>query len=138
MTVLEMMKQNIESVVGKSVSYCYGGSNPLIGVVRAVKKNVQPVTLDGEPNTITSYLISFDGSGFYVVDKFTKIIEEPQDLISNFVDRQSFLGLKKMEIHHLKKSKSTKCPIKKVHHLEMADQFNDKSYRILEKYLEHQ
>jgi hypothetical protein len=74
MTVLEMMKQDINSVVGLTVEYYYGGSKPIVDVVTNAKVVEQPVTVDGEPSTVQIYLISFNGGlSYYTVDKFTKV-----------------------------------------------------------------
>lgn len=73
--VLEMMKQDINSVVGLCVAYDYGSSKPLVGVVQDVRKTTFNVVVDGEKSTIDSYSISFNGLSFYVVDAFTRVLD---------------------------------------------------------------
>lgn len=73
--VLEMMKQDINSVVGLCVVYNYGGSEPLVGVVQDVRKTTFNAVVDGENSTIDSYSISFNGWSFYVVDAFTRVLD---------------------------------------------------------------
>ena len=76
MTVLEMMKQDINSVVGLTAEYDFGGSKPIVDVITNAKVVEQPVTVDGEPSTVQIYLISFNGGlSYYTVDKFTKVLD---------------------------------------------------------------
>ena len=75
MNVLEMMQHDKDSVVGLGVSYDFGGSKPIVGKVMSTKKNTIESMIDGEMSTWYSYGISFGGSGYYTVDKFTKLLD---------------------------------------------------------------
>ena len=77
MTVLEMMENDVNSVVGLNVSYEFGGSKPIVGKVWSSKKNKIEAMIDGELSTWYSYGISFDaGRPCYTVDKFTRLLGE--------------------------------------------------------------
>jgi hypothetical protein len=75
MPVLEMMKKDVNSVVGLTVSYDFGGSKPLVGKVVSTKKNKIESIIDGELSVWYSYGISFGGCSYYTVDKFTKVLD---------------------------------------------------------------
>ena len=76
MTVLEMMENDVNSVVGLNVSYEFGGSKPITGKVISTKKNTIKSMIDGQLSTWYSYGISFDGRWYYTVDKFTRLLGE--------------------------------------------------------------
>ena len=77
MTVLEMIENDVNSVVGLNVSYEFGGSKPITGKVMSTKKNTVEAMIDGELSTWYSYGISFNAGGsFYTVDKFTRLLGE--------------------------------------------------------------
>ena len=72
-SVLEMMQQDKDSVVGLDVSYDFGGSNPIAGKVVSTSKNKIDSIIDGQLSTWYTYGISFGGAGYYTVDKFTTL-----------------------------------------------------------------
>ena len=77
MTVLEMMQQDKDSVIGLDVSYEFGGTKPIIGKVVSTSKNKIDSIIDGQLFTWYSYGISFDnGCAYYTVDKFTQLLGE--------------------------------------------------------------
>ena len=76
MTVLEMMQQDKDSVIGLDVSYEFGGSKPIIGKVVSTSKNKIEAMIDGQLSTWYSYSVSFGGAGYYTVDKFTQLLGE--------------------------------------------------------------
>ena len=76
MTVLEMMENDVNSVIGLDVSYDFGGTKPIIGQCQAVSKNAWHNLIDGEMSTWYSYSVSFGGAGYYTVDKFTQLFRE--------------------------------------------------------------
>lgn len=75
MNVLDMMRTDINSVIGKTVEYYYGGYEPLVEVVTNVNKRINTVTINDCKYDIPVYGISFNnGASYYTVDAFTKII----------------------------------------------------------------
>lgn len=76
MTVLEMMKRDVNSVVGLTVEYDFGGSAPIVEQIVAANSRDYFVSLDGndEPVKCTVYGISFNGTSFFTVDKFVKFV----------------------------------------------------------------
>ena len=76
MTVLEMMENDVNSVVGLTLSLDLGGSKPIIGQCQAVSKYAWHNLIDGEMSTWYSYSVSFGGAGYYTVDKFTQLLGE--------------------------------------------------------------
>ena len=76
MTALEMMENDVNSVVGLTLSLDLGGSKPIIGQCQAVSKNAWHNLIDGEMSTWYSYSVSFGGYGYYTVDKFTQLLGE--------------------------------------------------------------
>jgi hypothetical protein len=75
MTVLEMMQQDKDSVVGLDVSYEFGGTKPIVGKVVSTSKNKIEAMIDGQLSTWYTYGISFDdGGAYYTVDKFTQLL----------------------------------------------------------------
>lgn len=77
MNVLEIMKTDLNSIIGSVVEYDFGGSKPIIGKVMAARKNVYLIKADKfnpEDSVISVYTISFDGESFFTVDKLTKKI----------------------------------------------------------------
>ncbi len=79
MTVLEMMKRDVNSVVGLTVEYDFGGSKPIVETVKSAYSKDYFVSLDRNdtPTKCTVYAISFDGLSFFTVDKFTKVLDLP-------------------------------------------------------------
>lgn len=75
MNTLEMIQNNVNSVIGLTVEYDYGGTKPIIGKIVSSKINEHKMIIDGESSVMYSYAISFDGFSYYIVDKFTKLIE---------------------------------------------------------------
>jgi hypothetical protein len=75
MNVLDMMKSDINSVIGLTLSLDLGGSKPIIGEVDKVSRNQWVHSLDGEQVTWYSYSVSFGGCGYYPVDCLTKIVD---------------------------------------------------------------
>ena len=75
MSVLEMMKNDVNSVIGLTLSLDLGGSKPIIGQCQAVSKNAWHI-IDGEMSTWYSYSVSFGGAGYYPVDCLTKVVGE--------------------------------------------------------------
>lgn len=73
-SVLGMMKKDVGSVVGLTVSYDFGGSTPIVGKVISTKQNKIESIIDGELSVWYSYGISFGGCSYYTVDKFTKLV----------------------------------------------------------------
>ena len=71
-----MMENDVNSVVGLTLSLDLGGSKPIIGQCQAVSKNAWHNLIDGEMSTWYSYSVSFGGAGYYPVDKFTKLLGE--------------------------------------------------------------
>ena len=77
MTVLEMMENDVNSVVGLDVSYDFGGTKPIVGKVVSTSKNKIDSMLDGQLFTWYTYGISFDaGCAYNTVDKFTQLLGE--------------------------------------------------------------
>ena len=78
MTVLEMMENDVNSVVGMNISYDFGGTKTIVGKVISTSKNKIDSMIDGQLSTWYSYGISFDANGrtYYTVDKFTQAIGE--------------------------------------------------------------
>ena len=76
MTVLEMMQQDKDSVIGLTLSLDLGGSKPIIGQCQTVSKNAWHNLIDGEMSTWYSYSVSFGGAGYYPVDCLTKVVGE--------------------------------------------------------------
>jgi hypothetical protein len=74
MTVLEMMENDVNSVVGLTLSLDLGGSKPIIGQCKEVSKYAWHNLIDGEMSTWYSYSVSFGGAGYYTVDKFTQLL----------------------------------------------------------------
>lgn len=74
MSILEMVQNNVNSVIGLTVEYDYGGTNPIVGKIVSSKINEHKIIIDDELSIMYSYSISFDGSTYYVLDKFTKLI----------------------------------------------------------------
>jgi hypothetical protein len=58
----------------------------------------------------------------------------PENLIADTKDRQSYLGHKKMEQNHINQYKKAKSPIIKGHHQDMIQQHSDAADGILDKY----
>lgn len=58
----------------------------------------------------------------------------PEDMITDPKDRQSYLGHKKMEQNHINQYRKTTSPIKKGHHQDMIQQHSDAAGEILDKY----
>jgi hypothetical protein len=75
MTVLDMMKHDIDSVIGLTLSLDLGGSKPIIGQCQSVRKNEWHNLIDGEMATWYSYSVSFCGVGYYTVDCLTQIVD---------------------------------------------------------------
>jgi hypothetical protein len=75
MNVLEIMMNDVGSVVDKTVAYDFGGSNPIIGKVVAAKYTKQSCKIDGEDSFLKVYGISFDGKSYYTVGCKDLIIE---------------------------------------------------------------
>ena len=72
-SVLEMMEKDVNSVIGLSVSYEFGGTKPIVGKVVSTKQNKIESIIDGQLSTWYTFGISFDGAGYYTVDKFTTL-----------------------------------------------------------------
>lgn len=77
MTVLEMMKLDVNSVIGLTVEYDFGGSAPIVDTIVAVNSRDYFVSLDGndEPTKCTVYGISFNGMSYWTVDKTVKVVD---------------------------------------------------------------
>ena len=75
MNVLDMLTQDTDSVIGLTLSLDLGGSKPIVGQVKAVKKNEWNNLIDGEMSTWYSYSVSFEGAGYYPVDSLTKVVD---------------------------------------------------------------
>jgi hypothetical protein len=58
----------------------------------------------------------------------------PENIITDPKDRQSYLGHKKMEQNHIDQYRKTTSPIKKGHHQDMIQQHSDAAGEILDKY----
>ncbi len=70
MTVLEMMKKDVNSVVGLKVSYDFGGTKPIIDTITDTRIKENEWEIDGVLTKALSYWISFDGGTcFYGVYK---------------------------------------------------------------------
>ena len=78
MSVLQMMENDVNSVVGMNISYDFGGTKPIVGKVMATSKNKIESIIDGQLSTWYSYGISFDANGrtYYTVDKLTQLSGE--------------------------------------------------------------
>ena len=76
MTVLEMMKRDVNSVIGLTVEYDFGGSAPIVDTIVAANSRDYFVSLDGndEPRKCTVYGISFNGMSYWTVDKTVKVV----------------------------------------------------------------
>jgi len=76
MTVLEMMKQDVKSVIGLTVEYDFGGSSPIVEKIVDATSRDYFVSLDGndKPTQCTVYGISFNGTSFFTVDTNVKIV----------------------------------------------------------------
>lgn len=61
-------------------------------------------------------------------------LEEDASVITDFNDRQKYNALRKMEQDRISQSKKASSPIKKSHHLDMANKHNDDANDILDKY----
>lgn len=75
MNVLDMVKQDTDSVIGLTLILDLGGSKPIVGQVKALKKNEWNNLIDGEMSTWYSYSVSFEGAGYYTIDSFTKVVD---------------------------------------------------------------
>jgi hypothetical protein len=78
MNVLEMMKEDINSVKGLEVEYDFGGSEPIIDTIANVRvDNYDVLNLNGEKTLGKVYAISFSEfpSSFYVMHKDVKLVE---------------------------------------------------------------
>jgi hypothetical protein len=72
MSVLEMMKRDVNSVVGLTVEYDFGGSKPIIAMITDACVVEQRGSVEG----VRVYLISFNkGGSYFTVDKFTKVLD---------------------------------------------------------------
>ena len=60
--------------------------------------------------------------------------DKPENMITDFKDRQAYLGARKMQDDFNKRSRSTKNDIKKHHYSRMSDQHSETANRILDKY----
>lgn len=70
MTALDLMQQDIDSIVGKTVEYDYGSSRDLlIFEVKFSRVIEETIVVDGENVTVKSYAVSPDGTGYYLVYK---------------------------------------------------------------------
>lgn len=68
MTVLDMMKNDLNSIVGKLVEYDFGGSNPLVMNVTHTKKTPYTwIDEDDIERTAYTYAISDGGLSYYTV-----------------------------------------------------------------------
>jgi len=78
MTVLDLLRNHLSSLVGKTVEYEFGGSNPLVLTVTGCKKTPWNWTdEEGVEHTSYTYAISEDGWSWYTVDSVnTTIISE--------------------------------------------------------------
>lgn len=71
MNLQEMMKKDVESVVGLNVSYDFGGTKPLNGVIGAARIKDYEWEIDGEKHTTQRYHIAINSECcFYEVDAF--------------------------------------------------------------------
>ena len=71
MNVQEMMKQDANSVIGLNVSYDFGGTKPLVGIIGAARIKDYSWTIDGEQHITQRYHIAINSDCcFYEVDKF--------------------------------------------------------------------
>jgi hypothetical protein len=59
MTVLEMMKKDLSSVVGLNIEYDFGGSFPIIGEIGEARINSYKTVLDNEEFVGVYYSIAF-------------------------------------------------------------------------------
>ena len=78
MNVLEMMKEDINSVKGLEVEYDFGGSEPIIDTIANVRVDSQIVKWpNGSNSELKVYAISFSEypSAFYVMHKDVKLVE---------------------------------------------------------------
>lgn len=77
MTILEMMKKDVNSVVGLKVSYDFGGTKPIIDFITNTEIKEYQWEIDGVWTKYLRYCISFDGGTcFYGVDKFVNLCED--------------------------------------------------------------
>jgi hypothetical protein len=68
MAVLDMMRDDVDSIVGKTVEYDFGGSNPLVMNVTHTKKTPWNWTDDdGFEQTSYTYSISENDTSYYTV-----------------------------------------------------------------------
>ena len=71
MNVQEMMKQDVDSVIGLTVSYDFGGTKPLVGIIENARIKDYEWTIDGETHITQIYQIAINSDcGFYEIDKF--------------------------------------------------------------------
>ena len=77
MNVLEMMKQDINSVKGLEVEYDFGGFEPIIDTIANVRVDNYDVLMNGENNVAKVYAISFSQfpDSYYVMHKDVKLVE---------------------------------------------------------------
>lgn len=76
MTVLEMMKRDVNSVIGLTVEYDFGGSAPIVDTIVAANSRDYFASLDGIDTKCIVYGISFNGASFWTVDKTVKVVED--------------------------------------------------------------
>ena len=78
MTVLEMMKQDINSVKGLEVEYDFGGFEPIIDTIANVRVDNYDVLIKNEEKSVSKvYAISFSEfpDSYYVMHKDVKLVE---------------------------------------------------------------
>ena len=75
--VLKMMKQDVDSVVGLNVSYDFGGTKPIEGIIGAARIKEFEWTIEGEKHITKRYFIAInDDCCFYAIDKFQTAYKE--------------------------------------------------------------
>lgn len=68
MTVLDMVRNDINSIIGKTVEYNFGGTKPLVMTVTHAKASPWTWTDDdGIEQTAYNYSISEGGTSYYTV-----------------------------------------------------------------------
>ena len=73
---IEILKSNPESIIGKIVSYNYGGSSNIEFVVSKYRIREEEAICDGEKIVTKYYSISPGGSGYYPVYKSNCVVVE--------------------------------------------------------------
>ena len=70
MYIQEMMDKNPQSVIGMTVTITFNVCDSVSGVVKFAEKTNYSWTVDCVKTDVPRYLVSFDGTHFYTVDRF--------------------------------------------------------------------